>query len=280
MKVFFLVFLMWVGIVASPTFPSLSAQVVDSAALLSPSQKSYLLQTLSSDENNSSNQVVVVTLKSLEGYDIADYGYQLGRHWGIGQKDTNNGVLLIVAPKEHKVRIEVGYGLEGALNDAVAHEIIQTKILPLFKKGKFAEGIISGVDAILLAIKGEYQASEKSKETSILEMVAPLAFLLLMLVSFLPHEFDTNMTSDRIFPSVFSGGMTGFIVWAVFPVLWVGLSAGVIVFLLNLFGKRTQGTSSGYSDSGYYGGGYSLGGSGGFSGGGGSFGGGGASGGW
>src|SRR5208283_5830563 len=94
-------------------------------------------------------------LGSLQGYTIEDYGYQLGRHWGIGQKGTNNGALLIVAPREHKVRIEVGYGLEGELTDAISATIIQSYILPSFKRGDFNAGVIAGTTSILRVLGGK-----------------------------------------------------------------------------------------------------------------------------
>ena len=110
---------------AAPEFPELTGRVVDNANLMTAAQRQSLSQALASAEQNTSNQVVVVTLADLQGYEIADYGYQLGRHWGIGSKESDNGVLLIVAPNDRKVRIEVGYGLEGVLTDALSSVIIQ-----------------------------------------------------------------------------------------------------------------------------------------------------------
>src|SRR3569832_1977022 len=115
---------------AAPKFPQLTGRVVDDAHILSSSVKQELEQKLFGYEANTSSQVVVATLSSLQGYEIADYGYQLGRHWGIGQKGKDNGVLLIVAPNERKVRIEVGYGQEGTLPAAICCQIISTIILP------------------------------------------------------------------------------------------------------------------------------------------------------
>src|ERR1700738_664464 len=108
------------------TFPELTGRVVDDAGILDPSTKAALERKLAEFETKTTGQLVVVTLKSLQGTSIEDYGYQLGRHWGIGQKEKNNGVLLIVAPNERKVRIEVGYGLEGTLTDAVTKLIIES----------------------------------------------------------------------------------------------------------------------------------------------------------
>ena len=110
---------------------------------------------LAAVEAKSGDQIVVVTLSSLQETSIEDYGYQLGRHWGIGEKGTNNGALLIVAPNERKVRIEVGYGLEGALTDAVTRLIIQNAILPRFRANDFPGGITRGVDDIVQVVSGD-----------------------------------------------------------------------------------------------------------------------------
>ena len=100
-------------------------------------------------EQKTGDQLVVVTLPSLQGYEIEDYGYQLGRAWGIGQKGKNNGVVFIVAPSEHKVRIEVGYGLEPILTDALSSVILQEQVLPKFRAGDFDGGVVAGTDAII-----------------------------------------------------------------------------------------------------------------------------------
>src|SRR3546814_5105751 len=114
----------------------------------------WISDVCSSDLDQSGRQVVVATLADLQGYDIADYGYRLGRTWGIGQKGEDNGALLIVAPGERKVRIEVGYGLEGILTDAMSSIIIQRAIIPHFKQDDYPGGIAAGVNEIgkLLAL--------------------------------------------------------------------------------------------------------------------------------
>ncbi|MEE9424034.1 MAG: TPM domain-containing protein [Methylococcales bacterium] len=151
---------------AAPEFPQLTGRVVDEANLLSEQQKSRLTSLLAEHEEITSNQIVIVTLQSLQEYAIADYGYQLGRHWAIGQKDRNNGVLLIVAPNQRKVRIEVGYGLEGALTDVLASQIIQNEITPRFRDGDLSEGIEAGTSAILDAVVGEYRAKPRKTQFS------------------------------------------------------------------------------------------------------------------
>jgi uncharacterized protein len=137
------------------TFPALTGRVVDEAGVLDATAGAALTDALASLETKTSDQLVVVTLKSLQGTSIDDYGYQLGRRWQIGQKDKNNGVLLIVAPNERKVRIDVGYGLEGTLTDAIGRFIIETSILPRFKTGDFSGGIKRGVEDIIQVLSGD-----------------------------------------------------------------------------------------------------------------------------
>src|SRR6516162_1171382 len=122
------------------TFPELTGRVVDDAGILDPATKAGLERKLAEFETKTTGQLVVVTLKSLQGTSIEDYGYQLGRHWQIGQKEKNTGALLIVAPNERKVRIEVGYGFEGTLTDAVSKlktvVVVKTAVETLFKELK------------------------------------------------------------------------------------------------------------------------------------------------
>src|SRR4051812_22091930 len=137
------------------TFPTLTGRVVDEADVIDATTREALTTKLAALEAKSTDQLVVVTLKSLQGTTIEDFGVQLGRHWQIGQKDKNNGVLLIVAPTERKVRIEVGYGLEGTLTDAVSRLIIENGILPRFRTNDFAGGITRGVDDIISVLTGD-----------------------------------------------------------------------------------------------------------------------------
>ena len=143
---------------AEPKFPPLTGRVVDDAHLLTPADKAAIENDLKALEDKSSDQLVVYTTNSLQGYPVEDYGYQLGRAWGIGQKGTNNGVILIVAPNERKVRIEVGRGLEPQLTDALSKLIIQNAILPRFKRGDFSAGIKAGVQDIRDVMLGDAEA--------------------------------------------------------------------------------------------------------------------------
>src|ERR1700719_3809325 len=229
-------------------FPPLTGRVVDEAGVLDSRTVGELTLMLADHERTTGQQVVVVTLRSLQGYTIEDYGYQLGRHWGIGQKGANNGALLIVAPKEHKVRIEVGYGLEGTLTDAISSTIIQNYILPSFKRGDYSAGIVAGTTSILGVLGGNSLSPPPAPQ--------PLTFW------------------QGPWEIVLIWGLLFFGAWGYFIVLWFRHRNDPHSW--TTYGG--DGWSSGSFGGGFSGGG--GGGGGGFSGGGGSFGGGGASGSW
>ena len=234
------------ALAAEPKFPPLTGRVVDDAGVLSDATKNDLTDMLAAHESATGEQVVVVTLASLQGYTIEDYGYQLGRYWGIGQKGKNTGALLIVAPKEHKVRIEVGYGLEGTLTDATCSAIIQNYILPSFKRGDYSAGVLAGATSILKALGGNPP-----------EMREPAT--------------STVSVGDKDKSPIFV--LWYFLFWALF-FLWAGLTGRIHR------GVRHDWNSGGGSSGDFSSRGGSSSGGGGFSGGGGSFGGGGASGSW
>jgi uncharacterized protein len=154
-----LVALLWLATVAAaqgePTFPVLTSRITDQAGLLSAEDYTAIQAEIAALEQKSTDQVAVVTLKSLQGYPIEDYGYQLGRKWGIGQKGKDNGILLIVAPNERKVRIEVGRGLEPVMTDAMSSLIIQNAIIPEFRRGNYSAGIRAGVRDIKDVLLGD-----------------------------------------------------------------------------------------------------------------------------
>jgi uncharacterized protein len=235
------------------TFPELTSRVVDAANIIDIPTEAEIDKKLADLETKTTRQLVVVTVPSLENYDIADYGYRLGRHWGIGQEKKNNGALLIVAPNERKVRIEVGYGLEGDLTDAITQIIIQNAILPRFRANDYPGGISRGVDDIVQVLSGDQEFAQQAAQQN-------------------EGAHITGPNADMIF-NIF-------------------IFALIAIQLLRMFsgGKRGRrrgmpwiiptGSSGGSSwSSGSSGGGFSSGG-GGFSGGGGSFGGGGSSGSW
>jgi uncharacterized protein len=142
--------LLWTGAaLAAPTFPPLTGRVVDNAHVLSAQTAQKLDGELANLEAQTGHQLVVATIPDLQGYDIADYGYQLGRYWQIGRKGQNDGAVFIVAPNERKVRIEVGYGLEPVLTDALSSVILQQKVLPRFRDGQMEQGVVDGTEAII-----------------------------------------------------------------------------------------------------------------------------------
>jgi uncharacterized protein len=153
-------FLLITPVAAAPTFPALTGRVVDQANILSPTVEADLTQKLAALEAGTSRQLVVVTLASLQGYEISDYGYQLGRAWGIGQKKLNNGALFIIAPQERAVRVEVGYGLEPILTDALSSVIIQSQVLPNFRQGNMEAGVQAGTAALIQQLSLERSEAE------------------------------------------------------------------------------------------------------------------------
>ena len=247
---------LWLSpVVAEPNFPELTGRVVDDASLLSYPEEVAVTADLKALEDKSSDQLVVVTLPSLQGYTIEDFGYQLGRRWGIGTAKWDNGVLLIVAPNERKVRIEVGRGLEGILTDALSSIIIDNGILPRFREGDFAGGIKNAVRDIALVLTGdaaEVEARAKARNDADNPAIAWIMIILWLAIWL--------WIAYSVWRSVRYASRTG-----------KDKGSG-----RSIFGPGTGWSSggSGWSSGGGSGGG------GGFSGGGGSFGGGGASGGW
>jgi uncharacterized protein len=168
---------------AELSFPALTGRVVDEAGIIDAARHATIAQQLAELEAKTTDQVVVVTLTSLQGTTIEEFGVRLGRHWQIGQKGKNNGALLIVAPTERKVRIEVGYGLESVLTDAVTRTIIDVAIRPKFRAGDFPGGIAAGVDAILNVLTHD-DSEWKARAAATPEQDAwiPLLFFALVVV--------------------------------------------------------------------------------------------------
>src|SRR5215475_11864572 len=153
------------------TFPALTGRVVDDAGIVDAGTRAALTEKLSALEAKTTDQLVVATVKSLQGTSVEDYGNRLFRNWRLGQAGKNNGVLLMVAPNERKVRIEVGYGLEGTLPDAVGKLIIENGIIPRFRANDFAGGIARGVDDVIQVLTGDAEewkrrAAQRVENTS------------------------------------------------------------------------------------------------------------------
>jgi uncharacterized membrane protein YgcG len=143
-------------------FPELTGRVVDDARLLREGDELELTASLKALEDKNTDQVVVVTVPSLQDHSIEEYGLRLGNYWGIGTREKNNGVLLVVAPNERKVRIEVGRGLETVLTDKIAKSIVDTDIVPRFREGNYSAGIKDGVNAMIVFLSGNGIESESA----------------------------------------------------------------------------------------------------------------------
>jgi uncharacterized protein len=242
------------------TFPPLSGRVVDNANLLSPEQEAELTQLSQGIETASGRQFVVATIADLQGYPIEDYGYRLGRTWKLGQAEANNGVILLVAPKERGVRIEVGYGLEPVLTDALSSVIINQTILPRFRDGDMAGGIMAGATAIGEQMRLPLEAAETRAKQVVAQQARPsrrgtagdamTAIFWIIVITFVVFPMLFGRARGRRY----RGGRGPVVIWG------GGSSWG-------------GGGGGGWGSGGGFGGG-------GFSGGGGSFGGGGASGSW
>jgi uncharacterized protein len=147
-----------------PHFPALTGRVVDQADLLAPAEEKALAAQSAAVERETGAQYVIVTIPSLQGWSIEDYGVRLGRFWGIGRKGVNDGIILLVATAERKVRIEVGYGLEKRVTDPFAGKVIRSRIVPAFRSGRFGDGIRAGSDAIVVRLRSRASDAAIAKE--------------------------------------------------------------------------------------------------------------------
>jgi uncharacterized protein len=246
------------AVAATPKFPPQTGRVVDHAHILSPGAEQKLDGELATLEQQTGHQLVVATVPDLQGFEIEDYGYQLGRAWQLGRKGVNDGAILLVAPKERKVRIEVGYGLEPVLTDALTSVILQRKVLPQFRAGHMEQGVVDGAEAVIaqLSLPDDQAKANVAQAT---------------------QQAARAQTDD----GGFRPGIHIPILLILFIVFFVMSRAmrgrgGGLWWLPFLFMNSGRGGGWGGGGGGDWGGG----GGGGFSGGGGSFGGGGSSGSW
>jgi uncharacterized protein len=282
-----------VSALAVPPAPT-DIPIVDQTNTLSEGQKQTLAAKIAKERSETGNQIAVLMVKSLEGESLEDYSLNVARGWGIGQKERNSGVLLLVAKDDHRLRIEVGYGLEGALPDARASHIINDRITPQFKQAKFYEGIDSGLDGIITAIHGEKDPNLKPEgqaAKSWTKWIEPLLFGIFVV----PIWLGSILARTKSWwAGGVIGGVGGVVVGFIFGFLFVGLVAVPVMVLLGLLfdklvsdnyrkaAKGSRNRPSWWAGGPWIGGGgIGGGGSGGFGGfSGGSFGGGGSSGSW
>lgn len=246
----------------SPHFPAFTGYVVDEAGLLDGATRQALTQKLADFEKKSGDQVAVAIVPTLDGYDYRDYGVMLARQWKLGQAGVDNGVLLLVAPNERRVSIEVGYGLEGALTDALASTIINSVILPDFRNGDYAKGIASGIDGILAVVSGDtadFEARIAAKEKADAEarareeMAETIIFtiIVLIIIAIIVMPYLAMIFGKKVGPKRY---------------LWLGII--FTVGALGMGGGRGGGFGGGGFGGGGFGGGFGGGGGGGFGGGG------------
>ena len=267
--------------IADVAVPPLTGRVVDQTATLSGSDIAALTQSLQSLEARKGSQVAVLIVPTTAPETIEQYSLRVAEAWKIGRKKIDDGALLVVAKDDRKLRIEVGYGLEGALNDATAKRIIDEVITPRFRSGDFSGGISAGVERIIGVIDGEkLPAPQQRPDSGVLSDIDPLNPFVLVAVLVLGAILRTTL--GRLIGSVATGALVGVLAWVFFGSLVVSIIAATIAFLFTMLGESIASSNGGQRNWSGGGGSFSgsSSGSGGFSGGGGSFGGGGASGSW
>lgn len=254
--------------------PALTGHVIDQTGTLSAEQKASLEQTLTAFEARKGSQLAVLIIASTAPEEIEPYALRVAEQWKLGRKKIDDGAVLVVAKNDRSLRIEVGYGLEGALTDATSKRIISEIITPRFKLQDYSGGIAAGVEQIIRVIDGEPLPGPSQAPIRGLDSIgqyAPILFVLVIAVG-----GPLRATLGKVPGALVAGGVIGVVAWFVVGLLSVAVVAGVIGLLLTLL----SGGMGGHGFGGYHGGGRGGMGRGGFSGGGGGFGGGGASGRW
>jgi uncharacterized protein len=271
---------------AQVAVPPLKGHVTDLTGTLKPEQIASLEQMLQSFEARKGSQITVLMVPTTQPEAIEQYALRVAEQWKIGRKKVDDGVVLVVAKDDRAVRIEVGYGLEGALNDATANRIIREVIVPRFREGDYFGGINAALDRMIRVIDGEPLPERRAGpqvEGGVLQMLPVLFILALVGGAILRRAFG------RVFGSIATGGAVGVVAWLLVGTLAIALLAGIVALFFTLIGgmggtgrRYHGGLPGGFGGwgGGGFGGGSGSSGGGGFSGGGGSFGGGGASGRW
>lgn len=256
---------------ADVPFPALAAQVTDETGTLSAGQTQALDGTLQAFESKKGSQIAVLIIPTTAPETIEQFGIRVADQWKIGRKRVDDGAILIVAKSDRSVRIEVGYGLEGALNDATSERIISEVIVPRFRQGDFYGGIAAGVDRMIRVIDGEplpAPSASPAASDAELRQYAPVILILALIVG-----GSLRAALGRVPGAIVTGGALGLLAWAALGALSIALIVGLIGFLFTLLGGGMIGPLMGGMGVGGFG-------RGGFRGGGGGFGGGGASGRW
>jgi uncharacterized protein len=270
--------------VADVAVPPLTGRVVDKTATLSSSDTASLDQTLRDFEARKGSQIAVLIVPTIQPETIEQYSLRVAEAWKIGRKKIDDGAILVVAKDDRKLRIEVGYGLEGALTDVTAKRIIDEVITPKFRSGDFAGGISDGVNRIIRVVDGEPlpAPTQRRQDSGLLSQLDP--FNPFLIVAVIVVGGILRGVLGRLFGSLATGGLVAALFWFIAASLALSAIGGIIAFLVTMFSDAMT-SSGGIGRGGWVGGGGGFSGGssssgGGFSGGGGSFGGGGASGSW
>ncbi|MGQ9662203.1 MAG: TPM domain-containing protein [Kiritimatiellia bacterium] len=254
--------------------PPLRGRVNDYAQLLTPEQRARLESVLAQFEARKGSQIAVLMVPTTKPETIEQYGIRVSETWKLGRKGVDDGILLLVATEDHAVRIEVGYGLEGILPDAIAKRIIEDEILPLFRTGEFYRGITAGLERIMATIAGE----ALPVPSPVKNLSGKSQGLLVPVLAGIFLGWFLQVILGRFWAGLLGGGLVGFLVWVMTGGLTIAVLLGLLVLVLILAGRGYGSpVAVGRGPIGGFGGDF---GSGGFSGGGGGFGGGGASGRW
>lgn len=265
--------------------PALTARVNDYAAILSPSTVQQLENALKTFEADQSTQIVVLTIPSLEGEVLEEYSIRVAEQWKIGHKGLDNGAILLIARNERKLRIEVGYGLEGSLTDLISGRIIREVIVPRFKESNFDQGVIDGVSAMMAAVRGEFSAADIPQSAQQPADTQGFLIMLIAIIFIIGKIFGRSKPLAAAIGGVAAPLLGLFILGGKWLIIAALIPAGIIGGLIaSVFAAMTGSARSFRRSGGFYLGGGGFGGfggsGGGFGGGGGGFGGGGASGGW
>lgn len=257
--------------------PLLKGRVNDYAGILSPATVTQMEASLADFEAAESSQIVVLTIPSLEGDSLEAFSLRVAETWKPGQKELDNGALLLIASRDRKLRIEVGYGLEGTLTDLASGRIIRNIITPRFKEGNFDQGVIDGINAMMATIKGEFTPPPDRKKNRG-RGIDPGAVFIFALIAF--SVMGRILTRSPLISGGIGAILAPLIAAFILPVTLVGIVIlAILGFIFGLIAASSGGYWGGFSAGGGDSGGGSFDG-GGFSGGGGDFGGGGSSGSW
>jgi uncharacterized protein len=264
---------------ADVAVPPLTGRVIDLTGTLSGGAVNRIENELANFEAKKGSQIAVLIVPSTQPEDIEQYGIRVAEQWKLGRKGIDDGAILLVAKNDRRVRIEVGYGLEGALSDAISNRIIDETISPHFKLGDYDAGVEEGVKQMISVADGEPlpEPDRRWEHKSGMGQLLPFVLVLVVVASGVLRAIF-----GRLFGSLATGSLAGGIVWLISHFLTLGVGAGVVAFLFAMLLGSSRGwsTGSGGWRGGFGGGSFGGGGGGGFSGGGGGFGGGGASGSW